>query len=47
VYIRTGAELAGALAQAGRADDAKKVMATAESVARGTGLSDLLAAQQR
>lgn len=47
VYVRTGAVLAEALVQSGRKDDAQKVMGTAEAIARGTGLSDLLAAQQQ
>ncbi|HEY5086053.1 MAG TPA: DUF2723 domain-containing protein [Gemmatimonadaceae bacterium] len=47
VYIRTGAVLAEALVQVGRAADAQKVMATTERVAKGTGLTDLLAAQQQ
>jgi hypothetical protein len=46
VYVRTGAILASVLNQTGKQDEAKKVMATAEAVAKGTGLSDLLAAQQ-
>jgi hypothetical protein len=45
VYVRTGAELAEALAHAGRDSDAKKVMATTANVAKATGLADLLALQ--
>ncbi len=47
VYVRTGAVLAEALAQVGREGDAQKVMATTARVAAGTGLNDLLAAQQQ
>jgi len=46
VYVRTGALLAEGLMQEGRKDEAQKVMATAQRVAAGTGLADLLAAQQ-
>ena len=47
VYIRTGAVLSEALLQVGRQGDAQKVMATTSRVASGTGLTDLLAAQQQ
>ncbi|MEO7041675.1 MAG: DUF2723 domain-containing protein [Gemmatimonadaceae bacterium] len=47
VYVRTGALLAEALIQDGRKAEAQQVMATAQRVAAGTGLADLLAAQQQ
>jgi hypothetical protein len=46
VYVRTGAVLSEALLQVGRQADAQKVMATTQRVANGTGLADLLTAQQ-
>ena len=47
VYVRTGAVLSEALLQVGRQADAQKVMATTQRVANGTGLADLLTAQQQ
>jgi hypothetical protein len=47
VYIRTGAVLSEALLQVGRQADAQKVMATTQRVANGTGLAELLTAQQQ
>ena len=47
VYVRTGGILAEALAQTNRQAEAQKVMGTAAQIAKATGLTDLLAAQQQ
>jgi hypothetical protein len=44
VYVRTGLELAQALAQEGRTADAQKVLGTTQAVAKGAQLGSLVAA---
>jgi hypothetical protein len=43
LYVRTGMVLSSALAQAGRTDDAARLRAQVERIARGTQLDDVLA----
>ena len=47
LYIRTGLVLSTALAQTGRADEARKIRAQVESIARATQLDDVLASASR
>jgi Protein of unknown function (DUF2723) len=43
LYLRTGLALSGALAQSGRADEAARIRAQVERIARATQLDDVLA----
>jgi hypothetical protein len=47
LYVRTGLVLSFALAQTGRVDEAARVRAQAERIARATQLEDVLASMQR
>jgi hypothetical protein len=47
LYIRTGFVLSAALAQNGRADEAARVRAQVEQIAKATQLEDVLAAAAR
>jgi len=47
LYLRTGLMLSSALAQTGRADEAARIRAQAERIARATQLEDVLASAPR
>ena len=47
LYLRTGLVLSSALAQTGRADEAARVRAQVERIARGAQLEEVLASAPR